>query len=85
MSFNMCQAAPVLNTPHALRFLPAGMGEQELDTEQDFSRVGRVNAMLARRLQLLAQVDKMARQFGVVSNKIRTLHVVFGICSVVQG
>eukprot|EP00967_Tisochrysis_lutea_P155133 scaffold309793_cov20-Tisochrysis_lutea.AAC.2 len=32
------------------------MGEQELETEQDFSRVGRVNAMLARRLELLAQV-----------------------------
>lgn len=33
-----------------------GMGEAELDTEDDFSRVGRVNAMLARRLELLAQV-----------------------------
>ena len=33
-----------------------GMGEQDLETEQDFSRVGRVNAMLARRLELLAQV-----------------------------
>ena len=32
------------------------MGEAELETEQDFSRVGRVNAMLARRLELLAQV-----------------------------
>jgi len=45
--------------------LRLGMGEQELDTEQDFSRVGRVNAMLARRLELLAEVEKMARQFGV--------------------
>lgn len=42
------------------------MGEAELDTEQDFSRVGRVNAMLARRLELLAEVEKMARQLGVV-------------------
>ena len=32
------------------------MGEQELATEMDFSRVGRVNAMLARRLELLAEV-----------------------------
>jgi intron-binding protein aquarius len=32
------------------------MGEQELDTDLDFSRVGRVNAMLARRLELLAEV-----------------------------
>ena len=36
--------------------LRLGMGEAELETEQDFSRVGRVNAMLARRLELLAQV-----------------------------
>lgn len=33
------------------------MGEQELATEMDFSRVGRVNAMLARRLELLAEVQ----------------------------
>ncbi|KAG2495214.1 hypothetical protein HYH03_006820 [Edaphochlamys debaryana] len=45
--------------------LRLGMGEAELDTEQDFSRVGRVNAMLARRLELLAEVEKMARQLGV--------------------
>ena len=45
------------------------MGEAELDTEQDFSRVGRVNAMLARRLELLAEVEKMARQLGVVSGR----------------
>ena len=43
------------------------MGEAELDTEQDFSRAGRVNAMLARRLELLAEVEKMARQLAVVS------------------
>ncbi|KAL6757285.1 hypothetical protein V8C86DRAFT_1695364 [Haematococcus lacustris] len=48
--------------------LRLGMGEQELDTEQDFSRVGRVNAMLARRLELLASVERMARQFGVVED-----------------
>lgn len=42
------------------------MGEAELDTEQDFSRVGRVNAMLSRRLELLAEVERMARQLGVV-------------------
>ena len=45
-----------------LRDVPAryllrlGMGEQELATTLDFSRVGRVNAMLARRLELLAEV-----------------------------
>jgi len=31
------------------------MGEQDLATTSDFSRVGRVNAMLARRLELLAE------------------------------
>ena len=36
--------------------LRLGMGEQELDTDIDFSRAGRVNSMLARRLQLLAEV-----------------------------
>jgi intron-binding protein aquarius len=36
--------------------LRLGMGEQELATSLDFSRVGRVNAMLARRLELLAEV-----------------------------
>ena len=46
-----------------LRDVPAryllrlGMGEQELATTLDFSRVGRVNAMLARRLELLAEVQ----------------------------
>lgn len=40
--------------------LRLGMGEQELDTEQDFSRQGRVNAMLARRLELLANVERLA-------------------------
>jgi hypothetical protein len=37
--------------------LRLGMGEAELETELDFSRVGRVNAMLARRLELLAEVS----------------------------
>ncbi len=36
--------------------LRLGMGEEELETALDFSRVGRVNAMLARRLELLAEV-----------------------------
>ena len=33
------------------------MGEQELETEMDFSVRGRVNAILTRRLELLAEVD----------------------------
>ncbi|KAK9863382.1 hypothetical protein WJX84_010246 [Apatococcus fuscideae] len=52
--------------------LRLGMGEQELATELDFSRVGRVNAMLARRLQLLAEVEKMAKQFNVAEDMAYT-------------
>ena len=37
--------------------LRLGVGEQELATEQQFSRQGRVNDMLQRRLELLAEVS----------------------------
>jgi len=52
--------------------LRLGQGEQDLDTELDFSRVGRVNAMLERRIQLLAEVEKMAVQFGVPADAAYT-------------
>lgn len=48
--------------------LRLGMGEAELETEEAFSRVGRVNAMLARRLELLAEVARLARSLGVSSH-----------------
>ncbi|XP_058096767.1 uncharacterized protein LOC131242257 [Magnolia sinica] len=41
--------------------LRLGQGEQELDTDLDFSRQGRVNAMLVRRLELLSEVERLAR------------------------
>ncbi|EMS58960.1 hypothetical protein TRIUR3_19133 [Triticum urartu] len=41
--------------------LRLGQGEQELATDLDFSRQGRVNAMLVRRLELLGEVAKLAR------------------------
>ncbi|CAI9769470.1 unnamed protein product [Fraxinus pennsylvanica] len=41
--------------------LRLGQGEQELATELDFSRQGRVNAMLVRRLELLSEVERLAR------------------------
>ena len=44
--------------------LRLGMGEEELDTDLDFSRVGRVNAMLARRLELLGEVERLAGLLG---------------------
>ncbi|KAG1668022.1 hypothetical protein FOA52_006555 [Chlamydomonas sp. UWO 241] len=48
--------------------LRLGMGEQELESDEDYSRAGRVNAMLARRLQLLAEVERLARGFGVAED-----------------
>ncbi|KAF3962916.1 hypothetical protein CMV_012634 [Castanea mollissima] len=38
-----------------------GQGEQELATDHDFSRQGRVNAMLVRQLELLGEVERLAR------------------------
>jgi intron-binding protein aquarius len=52
--------------------LRLGQGETELDTELDFSRVGRVNAMLERRIALLAEVEAMAVQFGVPADAAYT-------------
>lgn len=37
------------------------MGERDLDVDDDFSRAGRVNNMLARRLTLLAEVSCVPR------------------------
>ena len=45
--------------------LRLGQGEADLDTDLDFSRAGRVNAMLARRLELLADVERLAVSLGV--------------------
>ena len=49
--------------------LRLGMGEQELATTLDFSRVGRVNAMLARRLELLAEVLSWQSRAGALISK----------------
>ncbi|PKI38953.1 hypothetical protein CRG98_040661 [Punica granatum] len=45
--------------------LRLGQGEQELATDLDFSRQGRVNAMLVRRLELLSEVERLARSLGL--------------------
>jgi intron-binding protein aquarius len=45
--------------------LRLGQGERDLDTDLDFSRQGRVNAMLQRRLELLAVVERLATSLGV--------------------
>ncbi|CAM9839047.1 unnamed protein product [Lampetra fluviatilis] len=47
---------------HLLRM---GHGEEELETEKDFSRYGRVNYILARRLELLHEVGRLQESLGV--------------------
>ncbi|XP_023807311.1 intron-binding protein aquarius isoform X2 [Oryzias latipes] len=47
---------------HLLRL---GHGEEELETEKDFSRYGRVNYVLARRLELLKEVARLQESLGV--------------------
>ena len=45
--------------------LRLGMGEADLNTEEEFSRVGRVNAMLLRRMELLAEVTRLAQSLKI--------------------
>ncbi|XP_071786990.1 RNA helicase aquarius-like [Asterias amurensis] len=47
---------------HLLRL---GHGEEALETEKDFSRYGRVNYVLARRLELLKEVERLQESLGV--------------------
>lgn len=47
---------------HLLRL---GHGEAELDVESDFSKFGRINFMLKSRIQLLAQVEKLAEALNL--------------------
>merc|ERR1712223_478528 len=47
---------------HLLRL---GHGEEALETEKDFSRYGRVNYVLAKRMELLEKVDKLQASLGV--------------------
>src|SRR5665811_1309933 len=47
---------------HLLRL---GHGEEELETEKDFSRYGRVNYVLAKRIDLLDQVVKLQKSLNV--------------------
>mmetsp|Transcript_116029 Transcript_116029/g.248051 ORF Transcript_116029/g.248051 Transcript_116029/m.248051 type:complete len:1554 (+) Transcript_116029:41-4702(+) len=45
--------------------LRLGRGIEELDAKQDFSKWGRVNYMLQRRLDLLTKVERLADIFGL--------------------
>uniref|UniRef100_A0A8C1TIK3 RNA helicase aquarius n=1 Tax=Cyprinus carpio TaxID=7962 RepID=A0A8C1TIK3_CYPCA len=47
---------------HLLRM---GHGEEELETEKDFSRYGRVNYVLSRRLELLREVARLQESLDV--------------------
>jgi intron-binding protein aquarius len=47
---------------HLLRL---GHGEEALETDKDFSRYGRVNYVLAKRLELLDLVSKLQKSLGV--------------------
>ncbi|XP_065342666.1 RNA helicase aquarius [Cloeon dipterum] len=47
---------------HLLRL---GHGEEALETEKDFSRYGRVNYVLAKRLELLKEVQKLQESLSV--------------------
>ncbi|XP_057315687.1 RNA helicase aquarius-like [Hydractinia symbiolongicarpus] len=50
---------------HLLRL---GHGEESLETEKDFSRYGRVNFVLARRLHLLEEVQRLQQSLGVTGD-----------------
>ncbi len=43
----------------------SGHGEEALETEKDFSRYGRVNYVLAQRLALLKEVERLQQSLGV--------------------
>ena len=45
--------------------LRLGHGEELLETEKDFSRLGRVNHMLTRRLELLVKVERLGKTLDV--------------------
>eukprot|EP00099_Drosophila_melanogaster_P028280 NP_731647.3 uncharacterized protein Dmel_CG31368, isoform C [Drosophila melanogaster] len=54
---------------HLLRL---GHGEEALETEKDYSRYGRVNYVLAKRMDLLSQVQKLQEALGVSGDNAYT-------------
>jgi intron-binding protein aquarius len=53
---------------HERHLLRLGFGGKSLDTDKDFSKWGRVNYTLARRLELLKDVEKLAGCLGFSSS-----------------
>lgn len=54
---------------HLLRL---GHGEESLETEKDFSRYGRVNYVLTKRIQLLEEVDLLQKSLNVLTEQAYT-------------
>ena len=54
---------------HLLRL---GHGEEALETEKDFSRYGRVNYVLAKRMELLEEVSRLQKSLGVAGEMTYT-------------
>ena len=54
-----------IDEKHLLRL---GHGEEELSTDKDFSRYGRVNYVLGKRLYLLYEVGKLAKSLDIHSD-----------------
>ena len=50
---------------HEHHLLRMGHGEEDLESDKDFSKQGRVRHVLAKRLQLLSQANKLARSLGL--------------------
>ena len=44
-----------------------GQGERLLETEEEYDKLGRVNAMLERRMQLLNEIQELGESIGVLS------------------
>ncbi|KAI9496193.1 P-loop containing nucleoside triphosphate hydrolase protein [Zychaea mexicana] len=51
-----------IDSNHLVRL---GHGEEELNTELSFSKYGRVSSFLERRLELLQEVDRLAKSLGI--------------------
>jgi intron-binding protein aquarius len=55
-----------INERYLLRL---GYGEKDLEVNKDYSKNGRVNYMLARRINLLDQVNKLAKSIEILSHE----------------
>ena len=61
-SRNITRWYQIVNPEHSHLFI---VGEESLETEKDFSRYGRVNFVLSRRLHLLDEVRRLQESLGV--------------------